>query len=652
MCQVPFLARVLGCTQRPVLLLFDPTCSPAAACPSFLWRFYVMSQASISRHFLKENIVTRLLFLPGGSMAYRICGMMPSKKLRLRAVVASRYFVACIGLLYLCVVVHKTLSWGEVGDSHEVRNTRELFLAGGKWVKKTEGPLTPPPGPVYPWWREAPAMDDVNFTFSAEWAEWKKELDPKTDLWVAWWGRTILGHKKWEWSFERPEWLKRWQDGYRQQWRTALPYVEKNGTVWNRTVHSFRVPSMVEADGVLVAIADVRYRSATDYHLTDIVAKYSADGGKTWKTEVIIRNPQVNPVYSRVVDPTVVVKGRKIFLLVGMFCNTYGYWTWHANSSDWDAAMYVGDVEKAVADGVPTATITWKKLRSFKEEYLSRYEYNVCSNDRWDTDTSWEPTHFLGGVGHGVVTSADLYKETPDGQREKVADKGAIIIPIQIKQSTSKVAATILYSKDDGKTWKFGDGRASITSTESSVVEWKGKLLLNARTDYGSRRVFTSDDMGNIWTECRKLSKVWGNAPLRWAPGSSSSTIKVTIEGRDLMLMTAPKNEKHSHERDRLQLWITDGDRVFLVGQISNGEENGPYSSLMYMKDPKTREDVLYCLHEQDIDDIFSVLSVRLPVHMARIKSVVRTWNEQDKLLAGDCVPGFLTPLSDARGLA
>ncbi|KAG8340209.1 putative trans-sialidase [Trypanosoma vivax] len=571
---------------------------------------------------------------------------MLRKSRRARVLAAMPRMVLALLLLYGCVTVLSTLSGGAFFNTRAASNTRVLFLAGGKWVKK-DAPLTPPPGPMYPWWDEAPSREKWVSSWNARWSDWdtwKKQSDHRTDWWVAWWGISTYGYGAWQWSFERPEWRKRWYNGYRQQWRTTLPYVEKDGTVWNRTVHSFRAPSMVEVDGVLVAIADARYRSSTDYHLTDIVAKYSADGGKTWKTEVIIRNPQVNPVYSRVVDPTVVVKGNKIFVLAGMFYNTYGYWSWHANSSDWDAAMYVGDVEKTVADGVPAATITWKKLRTFKEEYLSRYQYNVKPDYEWDTDISWEPSHFLGGVGHGIVTSTDLYKEMADGQREKVADKGVIIIPIQIKQGTFKVAATILYSKDDGKTWKFGDGRTPIHTTESSVVEWKGMLLLNARSDSGFRKVFTSDDMGNNWEEYWKLSKVWGNAPSRRAPGSSSSTIKVNIEGRDLMLLTVPKNTRESHDRDRLQLWITDGDRVFLVGQVSNGDDKGPYATLMHMKDPKTREDVLYCLHEQNIDEIYSIVSVKLVVHMERIRWVVRMWNRQDKLLAGGCRPAFLTP--------
>ncbi|CCD19089.1 hypothetical protein ERJ75_001214900 [Trypanosoma vivax] len=64
----------------------------------------------------------------------------------------------------------------------------------------------------------------------------------------------------------------------------------------------------------------------------------------------------------------------------------------------------------------------------------------------------------------------------------------------------------------------------------------------------------------------------------------------------------------------------------------------------MDMKDPKTREDVLYCLHEQNIDEIYSIVSVKLVVHMEKIRLVVRMWNRQDKLLAGGCRPAFLTP--------
>ncbi|KAH8607538.1 BNR repeat like domain [Trypanosoma vivax] len=506
---------------------------------------------------------------------------------------------------------------------------------------------------MYPWWDEAPTKDTWRHSWPSKWAEWEnwlKESNPTTDWWVAWWGMTFITHDNWQWSFERPEWRKRWHDGYRQQWRTVLPYVEKSGKVWNGTVHSFRIPSMVEVDGVLIAFADARYRTSVDYHVTDTVAKYSADGGKTWKTEVVFRNPQVHPVYSRVVDPTVVVKGDKVFVLVGKFHYARGYWTWHKNSTDIDVILYVGMVKKRVEGGVPTATITWKEIQSFKEDYMKIRSYYEQTGYKQFSKTPWLPTHFLGAVGNGIVLNDDLYKVTEsNGRGEKVAGKGAIIFPIQIKQGVTSIAGTMLYSKDDGKTWKFGEGRTPVGCSESSVVEWQGKLLLMSRADGGFRKVYVSDDMGRSWEEFRKLSRVWGNSPTRDAPGSSSSTIKLSIEGREVILLTQPRNTVGRYSRDRLQLWMTDGDRVFWVGQISNGGENSPYAFLMHTKNTVTREDVLHCLHEQNFDEVYSIFNVKLDAHMGRVKSVVRTWNEQDRLLADECKPAFLMSPDDRR---
>ncbi|KAG8341039.1 putative trans-sialidase [Trypanosoma vivax] len=556
-------------------------------------------------------------------------------------------------LLSCCATVHAALSSRGPVAMGDARNTRELFLAGGKWVKK-DAPRTPPPGPMYPWWNEAPTKDTWDLSWPSKWAEWDtwlKESNSTTDWWTAWWAMTFWGRNRWQWSFVRLEWRKRWYDGYRQQWRAALPFVERDGRVWNRTVNSFRIPSMVEVDGVLIAIADARYRTSVDFHLTDTVAKYSADGGKTWKTEVIFRNPLLNPVYSRVVDPTVVVKGNRIFVLVGKFFHSRGYWTWHDNSTDLDVVLYVGTVKKRVEGGVPTATITWKEMQSFKEDYMKIKSYYEQTGYKQFSKTPWLPTHFLGAVGNGIVLDDDLYKATEsNGRGEKVADKGAIIFPIQIKQGVTSIAGTILYSKDDGKTWKFGEGRTPVGCSESSVVEWQGKLLLMGRADGGFRKVYVSDDMGRSWEEFRKLSRVWGNSPTRSGPGSSSSTIKLSIEGREVILLTQPRNTVGRYSRDRLQLWMTDGDRVFWVGQISNGGENSPYAFLMHTKDAKTQEDVLYCLHEQNFDEVYSIFSVKLDIHMMHAKSVVRAWNEQDKLLAASCEPAFLMSLDDRWG--
>jgi sialidase-1 len=61
--------------------------------------------------------------------------------------------------------------------------------------------------------------------------------------------------------------------------------------------------------------------------------------------------------------------------------------------------------------------------------------------------------------------------------------------------------STILYSRDQGKTWQIGTG-AKPDTTECRVVELDdGSLMLNMRDNRrAARAVYTTRDMGKTWT--------------------------------------------------------------------------------------------------------------------------------------------------------
>ncbi|ORC84856.1 trans-sialidase, partial [Trypanosoma theileri] len=224
---------------------------------------------------------------------------------------------------------------------------------------------------------------------------------------------------------------------------------------------------------------------------------------------------------------------------------------------------------------------------------------------------------FLGGVGTAITTT-----------------EGILVYPIQVMNKKRKVVSLIMYSADDGKTWRFANGMTDPGCTEPVVLEWEGKLIMNTRVDVGYRKVYESTDMGETWREVvGTLSRVWGNSPTREGPGSQSSFIPVTIGGKRVMLFTHPLNFKGRWERDRLHLWLTDNNRIFDVGQISVGSENAAYSSLLY------KDDKLYCLHETNLQEKYSLVFVRLIDELNLIKSVVASWVAQDNYFSHICTP-------------
>ncbi|ORC87852.1 Chain A, Sialidase, partial [Trypanosoma theileri] len=382
---------------------------------------------------------------------------------------------------------------------------------------------------------------------------------------------------------------------------TAVPFEDNDGTTYQRRVHSFRIPSLIDVDGVMIAIGDARYNTSNDNSFIETVVKFSVDNGKTWETQIAVKNTRVSKV-SRVVDPTVIVKGNKIYMLLGRYNKSIFYWTQHTTGNDWEPVLSVGEVKKTTIDGKVNATITWTDPVSLKSIFPKEIAGAASKQ-------------FLGGAGVSIVTT-----------------DGTLVFPVQATNKNKEITAMLMYSKDGGETWKFANGITALGCTESSILEWEGKIILNARTDIGYRKVFESTDMGETWKEAvGTLSRVWGNSPTREGPGSQSPFIPVTIEGKRLMLFTHPLNYKGKWERDRLHLWVTDNNRIFDVGQISVGDENAAYSSVLY------KDDKLYCLHEVNIQERYSLIFVELKEELNLIKSVVKTWIEQDKKFSDIC---------------
>ncbi|EAN85580.1 trans-sialidase, putative [Trypanosoma cruzi] len=394
---------------------------------------------------------------------------------------------------------------------------------------------------------------------------------------------------------------------------SKVPF-EKDGKVTERVVHSFRLPALVNVDGVMVAIADARYETSNDNSLIDTVAKYSVDDGETWETQIAIKNSRASSV-SRVVDPTVIVKGNKLYVLVGSYNSSRSYWTSHGDARDWDILLAVGEVTKSTAGGKTTASIKWGSPVSLKKFFPAEME-------------GMHTNQFLGGAGVAIVAS-----------------NGNLVYPVQVTNKKKQVFSKIFYSEDEGKTWKFGKGRSDFGCSEPVALEWEGKLIINTRVDWTRRLVYESSDMGNTWVEAvGTLSRVWGPSPKSDQPGSQSSFTAVTIEGMRVMLFTHPLNFKGRWLRDRLNLWLTDNQRIYNVGQVSIGDENSAYSSVLY------KDDKLYCLHEINTNEVYSLVFARLVGELRIIKSVLQSWKNWDSHLSSICTPADPAASSSERG--
>ncbi|RNF09618.1 sialidase precursor, partial [Trypanosoma rangeli] len=123
----------------------------------------------------------------------------------------------------------------------------------------------------------------------------------------------------------------------------------------------------------MVAIADARYETSYDNSFIETSVKYSVDDGATWNTKIAIKNSRASSV-SRVMDATVIVKGNKLYVLVGSVNKTRNSWTQHRDGSDWEPLLVVGEVKKSAVNGKTTTTISWGKPLSLKPLFPAEFE--------------------------------------------------------------------------------------------------------------------------------------------------------------------------------------------------------------------------------------------------------------------------------------
>ena len=125
-------------------------------------------------------------------------------------------------------------------------------------------------------------------------------------------------------------------------------------------------------------------------------------------------------------------------------------------------------------------------------------------------------------------------------------DDGTLVFPIQFIDSTRVPNAGVMYSKNQGSTWKIHN-LARTNTTEAQVVEVEpGVLMLNMRDNRGgSRAVATTSDLGKTWVEHPSSRKA-----LR-EPVCMASLLRIpaadNVLNKDLLVFSNPDTTKGRH---------------------------------------------------------------------------------------------------------
>lgn len=218
----------------------------------------------------------------------------------------------------------------------------------------------------------------------------------------------------------------------------------------------YRAPAMVITKrGTILAFAEGRVDDQNDEGDIDLVLKRSTDEGRTWSRQQVLENDGTN----RCKNPTPVALPSGRVLLV---------WLWSPDiPSKRERTTRKVYVTYSDDDG-----LTWSKSRDISASVYGK-------------DWLWYGT----GPGHGIVKIREPHK-------------GRVIIPSRHNGQNMAMTSHIIYSDDDGETWKIGGSAPRENTNESTVVELSnGDLMLNSRSSdkEGGRPVSISRDGGQTF---------------------------------------------------------------------------------------------------------------------------------------------------------
>lgn len=281
-------------------------------------------------------------------------------------------------------------------------------------------------------------------------------------------------------------------------------------------VAAYRIPGLVTTnEGTLLAVYDIRHNSSVDLqeHI-DIGLSRSVDGGRTWekmRVPLAFKNAGGLPsAQNGVGDPCILFDTKTntawIAALWTHGCgNQRAWWSSHQGMTPEETGQLVLTCSKD--DGK-----TWSA------------PVNVTSQVK---DPSWYL--LLQGPGRGITMN-----------------DGTLVFPIQFIDSTRVPNAGIMYSKNQGDTWKIHN-LARTNTTEAQVVEIEpGVVMLNMRDNRGgSRAVATSSDLGKTWVEHASSRKALQE------PVCMASLLRIpatdNVLNKDILVFSNPDTTKGRH---------------------------------------------------------------------------------------------------------
>lgn len=349
--------------------------------------------------------------------------------------------------------------------------------------------------------------------------------------------------------------------------------IFQQADLWNANEGGYklyRIPGIVVTKaGTILAYAEARRHSGSDWDTIDLVMRRSTDGGRTFSPQRVIahtpdvpRNPvalerkQGKPDDTTYDNPVAIAdKNGSVHFL---FCREYMR-VFYMRSDD-DGQTFSTPVD----------------ITSAFETYRPQFAWRVVAT----------------GPGHGIQLA-----------------KGRLIVPVWLALGTagnghSPSVASTIYSDDDGKTWKHGDIAVPNTPetpnpNENEAVQLaSGRVMLNVRvvSDKNRRVVVTGKDGAHHWSPPRFQNDL--PDPICFASVVRFSTRKTG--GKNRILFSNPDNltradGKQSISKDRRNLTVRlsyDEGKSWPIKKVVEPGSSG-YSDLAVLPDG-----TILCLYE------------------------------------------------------
>ncbi|RNC45004.1 sialidase-like protein [Trypanosoma cruzi] len=375
---------------------------------------------------------------------------------------------------------------------------------------------------------------------------------------------------------------------------------------------SLRVPSLVDLQGHLFAIAEAHCKDGgkcSEVGFAGIASKYLGLNVGSGSTEISTADASIfgtgllkedsGGIHTAngITRPTTLVLGESVYVLLGKYSHT-GPQVGGTN----ERGLLL--VKGTLTDEGGKKKIVWNETHVVKPQGIV-YSHSL--------------TELIGGGGSGAVMR-----------------DGSLVFPMQAKNKDGQsVLLSMRFNPSENKWWLSSEVTGN-GCRDPTLVKWREdeddeRLFMMAHCAGGYYDVYRSTLHGINWYDHLKpITRVWGNSHNRKGYGVQSGSTTAIIEGKEVMLITAPVYPKKENKggKGRLHLWVTDTARVYDVGPVSRENDDAAASSLLMKSGRDNKEELISLYENKKSDGSYNLVAVRLTEKLERIKEVVKTWKD------------------------